>query len=210
MKEVANFLGVTVRAVERGEYASKPAKIVIASAEYETDIEDLWDAITDAQRISRWLCPVTGDLRLSGRYHLEGNASGLIKECERPSHLGLTWEYDDQATWVSVDLDQLQGDRTSLRLQHFVPDDDKWRTFGPGAVGVGWDLALLELARHLSNPYAAKIAHGIDRVTSNEANNFVAACCNAWCAADIAFGTDRVTAEERSTSTRQFYTRRGN
>ena len=206
LEQVADFLGVTNRTVESGEYAGKPARIVIASTEYETDIRDLWNAITDAQRISRWLCPVTGKLELGGRYSLRGNASGVIKECEEPSHLGLTWEYGDQATWLSVDLTHLRGGRTSLRLKHCVPVDEKWTTFGPGAVGVGWELAFRGLAEHLSAPSATAVAPGIDKVNSPRGYAFVEISSRAWCEADIASGTDRSAAERRASATLRFYT----
>lgn len=204
---LASSLGLTTRAVEHGEYAGKPAKIVIASAEYDTDIHDLWDAITDARRISRWLGRVTGELELGGRYQIEGNASGVIKECEQPTHLGLTWDYGDQATWVSVQLTPLQGDRTKLRLEHVLPDDDKWRAFGPGAVGVGWELALRGLVEHLRAPQVTELADGIDRVTTPEGKAFVEASSIGWRDADIASGTNPSIAQQRSADTFGFYTR---
>ena len=43
-------------------------------------------------------------------------------------------------------------DRTLLELEHAaVVDDEWWATYGPGAVGVGWDLTLLGLAMHLDD-----------------------------------------------------------
>ena len=49
---------------------------------YEAAHEDVWDALTDPDRIVRWFLPVTGDLRPGGRFCLEGNASGDIVRCE--------------------------------------------------------------------------------------------------------------------------------
>lgn len=40
----------------------------------------MWDACTDPERIPRWFLPISGDLRLNGRYQLEGNAGGAITE----------------------------------------------------------------------------------------------------------------------------------
>ena len=55
-------------------------------------IEDVWDACTTAERIGRWLMPVSGDLRrLGGKYQLEGNAGGEIVSCEPPRLLRVTW-----------------------------------------------------------------------------------------------------------------------
>ena len=58
--------------------------MVVASRSYDTDIDDLWEAITNAERIPRWFLPITGELRLGGRYQLQGNAGGTITACEPP------------------------------------------------------------------------------------------------------------------------------
>lgn len=38
------------------------------SQSYPTTVDDLWQACTQADRLERWFAPVTGDLRLGGRY----------------------------------------------------------------------------------------------------------------------------------------------
>jgi uncharacterized protein YndB with AHSA1/START domain len=43
---------------------------------YAAPVEDVWDACTNPARIPRWFLPVSGELRLGGRYQLEGNAGG--------------------------------------------------------------------------------------------------------------------------------------
>jgi uncharacterized protein YndB with AHSA1/START domain len=42
--------------------------------------------------IPRWFLPIAGDLRLGGRFQLEGNAGGEITECRPPRRLAVTWE----------------------------------------------------------------------------------------------------------------------
>ena len=96
--------------------------------------------------------PISGDLHVDGHYQLEGNAGGTITTCEPPEHLAVTWEFDGAVSWVDVYLTPSDAE-TVLRLEHvaLVEDfDDKWDEFGPGAVGVGWDSALLGLAEHLA------------------------------------------------------------
>ena len=64
----------------------------------------------------------------------------------------MTWEFGGSVGWVDVYLAE-SGDDTTLRLEHvgLVDDfDDKWDEFGPGAVGVGWDLSLVGLGEHLA------------------------------------------------------------
>ena len=70
---------VGTRALETGE-----AKVSSIAQTYPTPIEDLWDACTNAERIPRWFLPISGDLRVGGRYQLEGNASGTVQTCDAP------------------------------------------------------------------------------------------------------------------------------
>lgn len=83
---------------------------------------------------------------------MERNAGGKITTCERLSNLGLTWEFGGNASWVEV---RFSGDWTGsarLALTHTAHVSEPWGEYGPGAVGVGWDLGLLGLAIHLAQP----------------------------------------------------------
>jgi hypothetical protein len=42
------------------------------SQSYDTDQDDLWDAVTNIERIPRWFLPISGDLKVGGSYQLEG------------------------------------------------------------------------------------------------------------------------------------------
>ena len=58
-------------------------RTVVLRRRYAAAVEDVWDAITDPERIGRWFLPVSGDFRPGGTYQLEGNAGGTILRCER-------------------------------------------------------------------------------------------------------------------------------
>ncbi|HET8641823.1 MAG TPA: SRPBCC family protein, partial [Pseudonocardiaceae bacterium] len=133
------------RSLEAGE-----ARVVTVSQSYDATVEDVWDACTNPQRIPRWFLPIAGELRLGGRYQLEGNAGGTIERCDPPNGFGATWEYGGEVSWIEVSLTP-EGDRTRFQLEHIAHVDDvRWAEFGPGAVGVGWDGALMGLAMHLA------------------------------------------------------------
>lgn len=117
---------------------------------FKAAVDDVWDACTVADRVGRWFLPVTGDLSLGGRYQLEGNAGGTVRECEPPCHLTVTWEFGGSTSLLTVRLTPEEDGGTRLRLTHQVADDEHWRTYGPGAVGVGWEGGLLGLAAYLS------------------------------------------------------------
>ncbi|HZZ34374.1 MAG TPA: SRPBCC family protein, partial [Caulobacteraceae bacterium] len=174
--EVENLVGAVVRTVEKREHLGKPARVVVANVTYDTDIDDLWDAITNAERIPRWFLPVTGDLRLGGRYQLQGNAGGVITECEAPRRLAMTWEFGGGVTWLNVTLAPEGDGRATLTLEHIAEvTDEIWNQFGPGAVGVGWDLALRALRTHIATGQPVDPAQAQAWVATAEGKAFVAA-----------------------------------
>ena len=84
--DVEGHLGAVERSVWSLERDGQPARAVTLSRSYSTAVEDLWDAVTNSERIPRWFLPVSGELEPGGRYQLEGNAGGVITACERRSH----------------------------------------------------------------------------------------------------------------------------
>jgi uncharacterized protein YndB with AHSA1/START domain len=155
MKDLIDELQSTARAVGTGTLPAGEARVVTLSRRYPAGIEDVWDALTDPKRIARWFLPVSGDLRLGGSYQLEGNAGGEIRVCEPPRRLLVTWVMGEppgpeDSSLVEVVLDA-DGDGTRLTLTHTaVVPPEMWDTYGPGAVGVGWDLVLVGLGHHLA------------------------------------------------------------
>src|SRR5690606_15126519 len=118
LDDITRQIGAVRRQVVHPEYEGKPAQAIIATQTYDAAIEDVWDACTNPDRIPRWFMPVSGDLRLGGRYQLGGNAGGEIVACEPPRHLKVTWEYDNKVSWVEVRLSEEPDGRTTLELQH--------------------------------------------------------------------------------------------
>ncbi|MDE0280427.1 MAG: SRPBCC domain-containing protein [Gammaproteobacteria bacterium] len=141
--DVERHLGAVERTVLSLERDGQAARAVALARSYATTVEDLWDAVTNAERIPRWFLPVSGRLELGGRFQLEGNAGGTIMHCERPSHLGLTWEFGGEVNWVEVRLCNDGAGHSRLAITHTTLVSDHWHKFGPGAVGVGWEMGLL-------------------------------------------------------------------
>jgi uncharacterized protein YndB with AHSA1/START domain len=59
---------------------------------FDTNIDDLWSALTDPSRLARWLGEVEGDLRLGGEFRFRFFASGSegagrVDSCEPPRQL---------------------------------------------------------------------------------------------------------------------------
>jgi uncharacterized protein YndB with AHSA1/START domain len=195
--EVVDYIGAVVREVRSRDYKGRAARVVVATCNYPTNMEDVWDAITNPDRIARCFLPVSGDMRLGGRYQLQGNAGGEITECNPPNHFEITWEYGGDVSWVIVNLSAQQADQTRLRLEHIahVPEE-RWDQYGPGAVGVGWDMALMGLARHVSGGASVNPAEALEWLTSEEGKEFVRRSSNAWGEASVAGGTPAGAAAE--------------
>jgi uncharacterized protein YndB with AHSA1/START domain len=205
MFDLAQHLGAMVRVVENVERDGKPAKAVVASRIYDTDAADLWDALTSKERIKRWFSPVTSDFRLGGKYQVEGNAGGTITACERNKKIAVTWEFMGGMSWVTITLTPV-GEGTRLELEHVAPIDPHWGKFGPGAVGVGWDLSFMGLARHLAEPGAPHPAEQAEGwFASDEAKSMIRDASGAWGRADIEGGEKPDDALARAELTRKFF-----
>lgn len=204
---IANIVGAVTRELTTREHEGETARVLIATRSYDTDINDLWDALTNPERIPRWFLPVSGDLREGGHYQLEGNAGGEITDCESPRHLALTWGMHGQVSWVDIQLSEEKDGGTLLRLEHMahVPED-MWKQFGPGAVGVGWDQALMGLGEHLASGQTQDHHEAHAWLSSGEGKQFVNQSSEAWCQASIQNGTDEAEARTAAAQTTAFYT----
>jgi uncharacterized protein YndB with AHSA1/START domain len=154
VKDILAELENASRQVEReGDHGGpgRPDDIYVVEIKrsYDAEPADVWDACTSPERVARWFGTISGDLRLGGRFAIEGNASGEILECDAPSRLSVTWEFGGDTSWVTLDLAP-SGDRTELTVRHRQPRTEHWATYGPGATGVGWDLITLGLGQHLA------------------------------------------------------------
>jgi uncharacterized protein YndB with AHSA1/START domain len=207
--DVTRHIGAVTRAVKAGERDGKPTRTVFASRAFATDIDDAWDALTSAERIPRWFSPVEGELQLGGRYQIEGNAGGTITECEPPRRLALTWEFAGNTSWVVVTLEEEAGGSTRLELQHIAIVDEEfekfWGQFGPGAVGVGWDLSFLGLAEHLENGWNKPPETDTEWTKSDNYKAFVAGSSGGWRDAAVASGEDAEAAREAADRTKAAY-----
>ncbi|HZA04873.1 MAG TPA: SRPBCC domain-containing protein [Propionibacteriaceae bacterium] len=154
---------------------------------YPSSAADVWDALTDPDRIRRWMMPISGDLRVGGNFQLEGNAGGEILRCERPSLLRVT--FGDPSSLVEVRLAE-DGPGTVLTLEHTVPKALAGGVAGALYVGPGWDGALLGLGLYLDgvvseDPVAA--------ASSPETQAFSAESVSAWVGVLEATGADAET-----------------
>ena len=200
-----SHLGASERTVSLMERDGRPASAVTISRQLASTVEDLWDAITNGDRIPLWAMPISGELELGGRYQLEGNAGGVITECEPLSHFSVTWEFAGDLSWVELRFSDGESGSPQLSVTHTAHLSPHWDEYGPGAVGVGWELALAGLALHLEHPNEPK-PDEMEFVTSADGKAFIIGSSQAWGQAAVAAGTDPGTATAAVRSTTAFYT----
>jgi uncharacterized protein YndB with AHSA1/START domain len=210
--DVSQHISAVQRRVGSRTLPDGQARVVTVVRTFAAPVDDVWDACTNLDRIPRWFLPITGELRVGGRYQLEGNAGGVVERCDPPGGAGVpgfvaTWEYGDQVTGIEVRLTPGPDGGTVLTLDHVGHVDDAfWTEFGPGAVGIGWESGLLGLAGHLGAPGVPTPDQGAAWMASPEGHRFVAASSAAWGAAHIASGADPQAARAAADRTAAAYT----
>ncbi|MFD7024883.1 SRPBCC domain-containing protein [Promicromonospora sukumoe] len=198
--------GLMTREVRDGSRDGAPTKIAVARRTYAADQDDLWDALTTAERLPRWFLPVSGDLSVGGRYQFEGQAGGVVERCDGPDSFAVTWEFGGQVSWVQVSLSPADGGTTLELVHEAVVDPDFWTQYGPGAVGVGWDLGLVGLGLHLATGSTNDAAEFQDWTLSPVGVEFVRLASTDWADAAIASGEDADRARAAAERTVAFYT----
>jgi len=202
--DIGSVLGVVSRTVRNFEKDGKPCSTVMLTRRYDTDVEDLWDALTNSKRIARWFLPIEGDLKVGGKYQLKGNAGGTITACVPPAHFAATWEFGGGISWIEVKV-AAEGGKARLTLEHTAVLEAHWNQFGPGAVGIGWDLAVMGLGRYVAA--GAAMDHTTAEAWMGSANgkDFMSHSGELWCAAHVTSGADPGVAKERSDRTIAFF-----
>lgn len=198
-------LEATTRVVVPHDRDGKPAAHVTIFRTFDVAVDDLWGAVTNPDRIPLWFSSVSGDLESGGRFQIENNAGGSIVECEVNSHYSLTWEIWGDVSWVEVRLADEGNGQTRLTLTHTHHISPHWDTYGPGATGVGWEMAFLGLSLYLSDPTFEKPDPEAFAL-SPEGVAIITGSSNAWADSYIAAGADRSQAEAAARQTTAFYT----
>ena len=190
MIDVNNQINAVRRTVGSRTLEAGEARVVTIGQAYDTDADDLWDACTTIERIPRWFLPITGDLEVGGSYQLDGNAHGTILTCDPPREFTATWDFGDAVSWIELRITGEGPHRSRFELAHISHIDDHWEQFGPGAVGMGYDGALVGLAIHLSTARAVDLSAGQEWMASEGGRRFMKLSGEAWYEANITSGAN--------------------
>ena len=100
----------------------------------DTDIDDVWSALTDPSRLARWYGEVEGDLRLGGEYRAHLFASGWegtgrVEACEPPQRLVVRIKDADEPDEGVIEVTlTVEGELTVGTPEGASP---LWQEFGP-------------------------------------------------------------------------------
>ena len=182
-----------------------PSVVQRVSRVYRTDVDDLWDAVTNPERLPRFFAPVDGDFRLGGRFQVEGNAGGTIEKCEPPHLFEVTWEFGEGKSLVLVTIETAGADSARLTLEHRgeVPEEF-WTLYGPGATGVGWDLSFFGLAAYIEKGEEPGL-QGEAWFATDEAKACIDGSSARWADVAIAAGVPEAQARASEAATAAFF-----
>jgi uncharacterized protein YndB with AHSA1/START domain len=175
-----------IKAIHRQVSQSGESVSVLLRRTYQAEVEDVWDALTDPDRMRRWFMPISGELKVGGSFQLEGNAGGEILECEPPTRYKVT--FGGPTSLLEVRLAPGAGDTTEFEMEHTVPVELAGGGAGALYVGPGWDGALLGLALYLEGQ-VAEDQDPTEMANSPEALKFSEHSVRAWMAVVRESGT---------------------
>jgi uncharacterized protein YndB with AHSA1/START domain len=132
----------TLRRTEDGKGAVRMEDV------YDTDIDDLWSALTDPRRLARWIAEVEGDLRLGGQIHARFTSSwegpGRIDVCQAPQRLAVTMSPGaPDETVIDAILATEHGKTRLVIEERGIPLDEL------AYHGAGWQAHVEDLTTHI-------------------------------------------------------------
>lgn len=111
---------------------------------YATPVEDLWNAVSDPERLAQWFAPVEGDLREGARFTMrfdDGDVPGChIIECSPGRQLAFEWPMPQETLVTATVLPDGRGSR--LELHH-----DRMPRTAASRYAAGWDAYLIQRPR---------------------------------------------------------------
>ena len=150
-----------------GSLRSSDGKGVVRMEDrYDTDIDDLWAAITEPARLARWPGQIEGDLRPGGEFRLYVEAAdiestGRVEACEPPRRLLVTTRETDESYRKGQGVPPFDesveatltadGDHTILVIEVRGMPLDKIAFYG-----AGWQIHAESLAAHVAGREAGE------------------------------------------------------
>ena len=135
-------------------YRTKDGKGAVRMEDlYDTDINDLWSALTDPHRLARWVAEVEGELHLGGRIHARFTSAwegpGRIDVCQAPHRLTVIMSPGTSDETVIEAMLAPEHDKTRLVIEERgIPLDEL------AYHGAGWQAHVEDLTAHIHSRQA--------------------------------------------------------
>jgi uncharacterized protein YndB with AHSA1/START domain len=135
----------------RGSLRSEAGKgVVRLEGRYNTDVEDVWSAITDRGRLARWYAKVEGNLVPGGTFSIfvesdDWVGTGRVEVCEAPRRLVVTTRESDES-WRKGQGVAPYDETLEATL---APDDDS-PLDAVAFYGAGWQIHADNLAAYVA------------------------------------------------------------
>ncbi len=125
--------------------------VVRIEERFDADIDEVWSALTEPDRLARWYGEIEGELRVDGAYRAHLHASGWegtgrVEECEPPQRFVVVSKGLGEANEVLTEVRLTRdGDQTALVIEkRGLPLDLLW------AYGAGNQIHVEDLAAHIA------------------------------------------------------------
>lgn len=129
---------MTLEPFSRSLTGSRERPVVTLARRYAAPPRDVWDALTDPVRLTRWLGAVERDALDPDRVTVrvadapDSPAEARVRSCVPPETLLLDWEWDtEEPSVVAVTL-RADGEGTFLTLEHRLGEPDHAADYGGG------------------------------------------------------------------------------
>ena len=104
---------------------------------FDTDLDDLWSALTEPRRLARWIGEIEGDLHLGGEFRFSffatgSEGTGRVEACEPPRRLLLTMAIDQPDEDVIEATLTADGNQTLLVWEERGMPLDQIAAYGAG------------------------------------------------------------------------------
>ena len=115
---------------------------------WETDAADLWDAVTDPERLARWFAPIVGTPAVGGEFGIhfdDGDVPGMtLLSCDPGRGFTFVWPMESGPTEVRVEVHPATPTSSTLVLTHRLLSRAKAPEYG-----AGWTAYVGQLRDHL-------------------------------------------------------------
>lgn len=152
MSELEVDLSQTERSFGLRQIQAGHARMLVIGRYLSQPIGEVWNALTDPDRLGEYFAAPRGDFRRGGEYEVPGFAQGTIQRCDPPRLLTVSW-IPPRGNTAELELHLAdEGGVTRVELRYasvrkrfavIDPDVEEW------AAGPGWEFFLDNLSAHL-------------------------------------------------------------